>query len=200
MQETTLSIDGKKLHDLRLARLLRREDLAERVGTHRDHIGRLEREEIASPRIKTIRMLAAALGVEPQELIKDTGIEIRPATPTAAAPTTKEQPQSTNGKREGVKTKQDKMTAFGRLIEEHRKRVGLSQTEFANAMSGFGYPGGYKQRTHSHLLYHPAVRVYPDYFPTASAVLGLSPEEEDELVRVWRSMSTLSREPIASVL
>jgi transcriptional regulator with XRE-family HTH domain len=42
------------------AKFLSREELAEKVGSHRDHIGRLERDEIDSPHITTIRKLAEA--------------------------------------------------------------------------------------------------------------------------------------------
>jgi transcriptional regulator with XRE-family HTH domain len=64
-----VKIDGAKLKSLRERRFLRREELAEKVGSHRDHIGRLERDEIDSPRMTTIRKLAEALGVDPAELV-----------------------------------------------------------------------------------------------------------------------------------
>ena len=38
---------------------------------HRDHIGRLERDEIDSPRMTTIRKLAEAVDVDPRELLDD---------------------------------------------------------------------------------------------------------------------------------
>lgn len=41
------------------------------VGSHREHIGRLERGEIDNPRMATIRKLAAALEVDPAELVED---------------------------------------------------------------------------------------------------------------------------------
>jgi transcriptional regulator with XRE-family HTH domain len=66
-----VKIDGVKLKSLREQRFLRREELAEKVGSHRDHIGRLERGEIESPRMTTIRKLAEALGVDPRELLED---------------------------------------------------------------------------------------------------------------------------------
>ena len=65
-----VKIDGAKLKSLREQRFLRREELAEKVGSHRDHIGRLERDEIDSPRMATIRNLAEALEVDPAELVK----------------------------------------------------------------------------------------------------------------------------------
>ena len=66
-----VKIDGAKLKNLRERRFLRREELAEKVGSHRDHIGRLERDEIDSPRMTTIRKLAEALEVDPRELLDD---------------------------------------------------------------------------------------------------------------------------------
>ncbi len=63
-------IDGTKLKSLRERRFLSREELAEKVGSHRDHIGRLERNEVESPRMSTIRKLARALGVDPAELVE----------------------------------------------------------------------------------------------------------------------------------
>ena len=66
-----VKIDGAKLKSLRERRFLRREELAEKVGSHRDHIGRLERGEVENPRMTTIRKLADALEIEPAELIKE---------------------------------------------------------------------------------------------------------------------------------
>jgi transcriptional regulator with XRE-family HTH domain len=66
-----VKINGAKLKSLRERRFLTREELAEKVGSHRDHIGRLERDEIDSPRMTTIRKLAAALGVDPHDLLAD---------------------------------------------------------------------------------------------------------------------------------
>jgi transcriptional regulator with XRE-family HTH domain len=66
-----VKIDGVKLKSLRERRFLRREELAEKIGSHRDHIGRLERDEIESPRMTTIRKLAEALEVDPRELLAD---------------------------------------------------------------------------------------------------------------------------------
>lgn len=65
-----VKIDGAKLKRLREQRFLTREELAEQVGSHRDHIGRLERDEITNPRMATIRKLAAALEVDPAELVQ----------------------------------------------------------------------------------------------------------------------------------
>jgi transcriptional regulator with XRE-family HTH domain len=65
-----VKIDGAKLKNLRERRFISREELAEKVGSHRDHIGRLERGEIANPRMTTIRNLAEALGVDPADLVE----------------------------------------------------------------------------------------------------------------------------------
>jgi transcriptional regulator with XRE-family HTH domain len=67
---TTVKIDGAKLRGLRTTRFLTREELAEMTGLHRDHIGRLERNEVEDSRLPTIRKLAEALGVDPHELVK----------------------------------------------------------------------------------------------------------------------------------
>ncbi len=56
---------------LKERRFLTREELAEKADSHRDHIGRLERDEIDTPRMTTIRKLAAALDVDPHELLAD---------------------------------------------------------------------------------------------------------------------------------
>ena len=63
-------INGEKLRKLRQQRLLSREELAEKAGTHRDHIGRLERNAISEPQMRTIRNLAAALEVDPSEFLE----------------------------------------------------------------------------------------------------------------------------------
>jgi transcriptional regulator with XRE-family HTH domain len=66
-----VKINGAKLKSLRERQFLTREELAEKVGSHRDHIGRLERGEVANPRMTTIRKLAEALEVDPAELVDD---------------------------------------------------------------------------------------------------------------------------------
>ena len=59
---------GNNLRRMRNERFMTREELAELTGLHRDHIGRIERNEV-EPRIPTIRGLAEALGVDPSELV-----------------------------------------------------------------------------------------------------------------------------------
>jgi transcriptional regulator with XRE-family HTH domain len=64
-------IDGERLRELRRSRFLTRDELAEKSGVARDHIGRLERGEIeGESRMRTIRSLAEALGVDPRELVR----------------------------------------------------------------------------------------------------------------------------------
>ena len=66
----TVKIDGAKLRGLRTNQFLTREELAEMTGLHRDHIGRLERNEVEDSRLPTIRKLAEALSVDPHELVR----------------------------------------------------------------------------------------------------------------------------------
>jgi transcriptional regulator with XRE-family HTH domain len=65
-----VKIDGAKLRKLRTHRFVSRDELAEMTGLHRDHIGRLERNEVEDSRLPTIRKLAEALDVDPHELVK----------------------------------------------------------------------------------------------------------------------------------
>jgi DNA-binding Xre family transcriptional regulator len=66
----SVKVDGAKLRELRTHRFLSREELGEMTGLHRDHIGRLERNEVEDSRLPTIRKLAEALRVDPHELVK----------------------------------------------------------------------------------------------------------------------------------
>lgn len=56
-----------RLKAVRLAKMLSQEELAEKSGVSRVAITRLERGTVDA-RFKTVRQLAAALGVEPTEL------------------------------------------------------------------------------------------------------------------------------------
>lgn len=69
---SVVRINGEKLKKLRQKRLLSREELADKADTHRDHIGRLERNAISEPQMRTIRNLAAALEVDPSEFLEDS--------------------------------------------------------------------------------------------------------------------------------
>ena len=66
-----VKVDAKKLQNARLAKFWSRDELANESGIHRDHIGRLERGYEGESRPPTIRKLAEALGVDPNELLAD---------------------------------------------------------------------------------------------------------------------------------
>jgi transcriptional regulator with XRE-family HTH domain len=64
-----MEVDMARLRELRRRRVLTLEELAERAGVGRNTIWRLEHGVMgAQPR--TIRKLAKALNVEPEELVK----------------------------------------------------------------------------------------------------------------------------------
>lgn len=65
-----VKIDGEKLRKARLQKFWSRDELADKSGIHRDHIGRLERGEGGNSRPPTVRRLAEALGLDPNELLK----------------------------------------------------------------------------------------------------------------------------------
>jgi transcriptional regulator with XRE-family HTH domain len=60
---------GDRLRDLRKRKLLTQEQLADRSGVGIATIVRVERNQV-EPRGSTIRKLAEALNVEPEELVK----------------------------------------------------------------------------------------------------------------------------------
>jgi transcriptional regulator with XRE-family HTH domain len=66
-----MKMSGTKLQRLREQRFWSRAELAEKADVHADHIGRIEREETTRPRMATIRKLAAALEVDPSELVEE---------------------------------------------------------------------------------------------------------------------------------
>jgi transcriptional regulator with XRE-family HTH domain len=67
-----MEVDVAKLRELRRRRVLTLEELAQKAGVGRNTIWRLEHEVMgAQPR--TIRKLAKALGVEPEDLVKTDG-------------------------------------------------------------------------------------------------------------------------------
>ena len=69
MVERFIEVDGEKLRELRLRRMLSLRELGERSGVAFDNINKLENEHRdAQPR--TLRKLAEALEVEPHELVK----------------------------------------------------------------------------------------------------------------------------------
>jgi transcriptional regulator with XRE-family HTH domain len=67
-----MEVDMARLRELRRRRVLTLEELAEKAGVGRNTIWRLEHAVMgAQPR--TIRKLAKALDVEPEELVKTGG-------------------------------------------------------------------------------------------------------------------------------
>jgi transcriptional regulator with XRE-family HTH domain len=67
-----MEVDMVRLRELRRRRVLTLEELAEKAGVGRNTIWRLEHGVMgAQPR--TIRKLAKALDVEPEELVKTEG-------------------------------------------------------------------------------------------------------------------------------
>jgi transcriptional regulator with XRE-family HTH domain len=65
-------LDGDRLRQLRLERALTQMDLSQMTGLSVDAISRLE-NELRYAQVSTVRRLAQALGVEPQELLKTQG-------------------------------------------------------------------------------------------------------------------------------
>jgi transcriptional regulator with XRE-family HTH domain len=65
LAEAVVFYIGERLRRLRERRALRQEDLAELAGVGKNTVNRTE------PRMTTIRKLAAALGVDPRELVED---------------------------------------------------------------------------------------------------------------------------------
>ncbi len=59
---------GAQLREARERALLTQEELAARAGVQPFTISRIERNRV-EPRFRTIRKLASALGMEPQDLI-----------------------------------------------------------------------------------------------------------------------------------
>jgi transcriptional regulator with XRE-family HTH domain len=67
-----MEVDMARLRELRRRRVLTLEELAEKAGVGRNTVWRLEHGVMgAQPR--TIRKLAKALDVEPEELVKTEG-------------------------------------------------------------------------------------------------------------------------------
>jgi transcriptional regulator with XRE-family HTH domain len=60
---------GRRIRDLRKARGLSQEDLAERAGLHRTYVGGIERGE-RNPSLVNIGQIAQALGVTVHELFE----------------------------------------------------------------------------------------------------------------------------------
>jgi transcriptional regulator with XRE-family HTH domain len=61
---------GENLRKLRERKLMTQAELGDAADVSRDQVSRIERNEV-DPRFSTIRKLAKALGVEPEELIAE---------------------------------------------------------------------------------------------------------------------------------
>ena len=74
MEDTEVStmvavkFNGRKLRSARLQRIMTHEELAEITVLNGGQIGRIERGQIKTPRMRTVRYLAAALEIDPFEL------------------------------------------------------------------------------------------------------------------------------------
>jgi transcriptional regulator with XRE-family HTH domain len=64
---------ARRVRSLRVAAFLTQDGLARRAGLSRDTVARLEagRISLGRPRMSTLTALAAALGVEPDQLLPD---------------------------------------------------------------------------------------------------------------------------------
>jgi transcriptional regulator with XRE-family HTH domain len=69
MSERFIKVDGARLRELRRRKMLSLRELEERSGVAFDNINKLENER-RSAQPRTVRKLAQALGVEPEELMK----------------------------------------------------------------------------------------------------------------------------------
>jgi transcriptional regulator with XRE-family HTH domain len=69
MDERFIRVDGARLRALRRRKMLSLRELEERSGVAFDNINKLENER-RSAQPRTVRKLARALGVEPEELMK----------------------------------------------------------------------------------------------------------------------------------
>lgn len=67
-----MHVDGSKMRALRESKFLTQAELAELSGATESTINRIE-NGLQQPRISTIRKIAAALGVEPGELVEGGG-------------------------------------------------------------------------------------------------------------------------------
>jgi transcriptional regulator with XRE-family HTH domain len=61
---------GSRLKRLRRERLITQQDLATKAGLGKNEVSRIESGRVKSPRFDTIRKLAAALGAQPEELVR----------------------------------------------------------------------------------------------------------------------------------
>jgi transcriptional regulator with XRE-family HTH domain len=72
MEVVAERVNGQKLRELRLAKLMTQRELALRAGVAPETLNRIERSsEPRSTSVLTTRKIAAALGVDPRELLED---------------------------------------------------------------------------------------------------------------------------------
>jgi transcriptional regulator with XRE-family HTH domain len=68
----TVATTGEKVREARRRAMLTQGELAEKSGVGITSIVRIERDQLdTSPRVSTLRKLAAALDVDPRELLAD---------------------------------------------------------------------------------------------------------------------------------
>ena len=69
-------IVARNIRRIRLEHGLSQEELAHRVGINRNYVGMIERQE-NSPTIAMLERLAAALEIEPAQLLEEAGATAR---------------------------------------------------------------------------------------------------------------------------
>lgn len=67
---------GNRVRFIRLAKRLRQEDVAKRLGVAQSEVSRLENDPKRSPTLAEIKQIAAALEVAPDQLIGPGGVVI----------------------------------------------------------------------------------------------------------------------------
>jgi transcriptional regulator with XRE-family HTH domain len=70
MLQSDIRLDGRKIENARIAKLLSKEELARRAKVSPTTIRTLEKGEDTNPQLRTIRALADALGVDPFDLLE----------------------------------------------------------------------------------------------------------------------------------
>ncbi len=66
-----VKISGSKVQRARELQLISRTELADKAGMHMDHLARIERGDIPTPHMRTIRRLVDALGVPVTEITEE---------------------------------------------------------------------------------------------------------------------------------
>jgi transcriptional regulator with XRE-family HTH domain len=95
MTETAMTF-AENLRRFRVERFLSQRELARQAGLHAITLVRLEAGATA-PTTRTVRALAAALGIEPRELTSPEEVaELRRVLKNNLQPRTREQPTSTS--------------------------------------------------------------------------------------------------------